>query len=381
MSAVELAGRTTADPLLRLLSHGFSMGCHRPPDAVWRAPYAFRVSASALQASAAAFRDTSAAPRVSAPAFRVSASAVPPGPPGTGPAPGTDWFGAAGHYVDVAVAPRADGMLRCASLNHPAETAELPLTGPAARAPDWAARPYAVLRSLAAAGCGRGGADLQLNAPLPEAVGLPVAEPLECVVALAVSGVHAGRGGDPPTRPQLARLLGSAVPGDDGLRRAVLFARAGHLLAADGHTHLPLRAPDGARDACLLLLTARPTASRDADSGDATPATTPTLTTIATPASAAPYAPTAPAPASSPATELAIGLATGLAAAVREALRAGAWSAWWPGARPGRSVLLLVPPDRRAAVRSATAEAFRRCDLPVPRLLRINVVDAARREA
>ncbi|MFG2531188.1 galactokinase [Streptomyces sp. NPDC048516] len=339
MSAADLARRTTADPLLRLLSHGFSMGYRRPPDAVWRAPYA----------------------------FRVSASAVPPGPPGTGPAAGTDWFGAAGHYVDVAVAPRADGMLRCASLNHPAETAELPLTGPAARAPDWAARPYAVLRSLAAAGCGRGGADLQLNAPLPEAVGLPVAEPLECAVALAVSGVHAGRGGDPPTRPQLARLLGSAVPGDDGLRRAVLFARAGHLLAPDGHTHLPLCAPDGATDACLLLLTARPTAARDADTGDATPATS-------TPATSTPATPTAITPPAS-------SQATGLATAVREALRAGACSAWWPGTRPGRSVLLLVPPDRRAAVRTATAEAFRRCDLPVPRLLRINVVDAARREA
>ncbi|MCZ1006069.1 hypothetical protein O1L68_03995 [Streptomyces lydicus] len=102
--------------------------------------------------------------------------------------------------------------------------------------------------------------------------------------------------------------------------------------------------PDGATDACLLLLTARPTAARDADTGDATSA-------------------------------------TGLATAVREALRAGAWSAWWPGTRPGRSVLLLVSLDRRAAVRTVTAEAFRRCDLPVPRLLRINVVDAARREA
>ncbi|WP_129292908.1 galactokinase [Streptomyces lydicus] len=354
MSAADLARRPTADPLLRLLSHGFSMGCHRPPDAVWRAPYAFRLSASALRGPAAALRVPASAQRVAAAAFQLSARAVPPGPSGTGPsgtgpsgtgsAPGTDWFGAAGHYVDVAVAPRADGMLRCASLNHPAETAELPLTGPAARAPAWAARPYAVLRSLAAAGCGQGGADLQLNAPLPEAVGLPVAEPLECAVALAVSDVHAGRGGRPPTRPQLARLLGSALPGDDGLRRAVLFGRAGHLLAADGHTHLPLRAPDGATDACLLLLTARPTAARDADTGDATSA-------------------------------------TGLATAVREALRAGAWSAWWPGTRPGRSVLLLVSPDRRAAVRTVTAEAFRRCDLPVPRLLRINVVDAARREA
>ncbi|MEJ8651594.1 galactokinase [Streptomyces sp. MS1.AVA.3] len=247
----------------------------------------------------------------------------------------------------MAVAPRADGVLRCGSLNHPAETAELPLTGPAARAPDWAARPYAVLRALAAAGCGRGGADLQLNAPLPDAVGLPVAEPLECAVALAVAGAHAGRGGCPPDRAQLARLLGAAVPGDDGLRRAVLFARAGHLLAADGRTHQPLRAPDGSPDPRLLLLTARLTTDGDAGvDGGATPAS----------------------------------VATGLATAVREALRAGAWSAWWPGARPGRSVLLLVPRDRRAAVRNAAAEAFRRCGLPVPRVLRIAVADAARRE-
>ncbi|MGW7489694.1 galactokinase [Streptomyces sp. NPDC054786] len=315
MSAVDLAYRTTADPLLRLLSHGFATAYRRPPDAVWRAPYAFRVTASAV-------------------------------PPRNGAAPRTDWCAAADQYVDVAVAPRADGVLRCASLNHPAETAELPLTGPAAHAPGWAARPYAVLRALAAAGCGRGGADLQLNAPLPEAVGLPVAEPLECAVALAVADVHAGRGEGPPVRAQLARLLGAAVPGDDGLRRAVLFARAGHLLAADG-SHQPLRAPDGGTDPCLLLLTARPA------TGGAGPA---------------PAAATAPS------------LATGLADAVRAALRAGAWSAWWPGTRPGRSVLLLVPPDRRAAVRTAAADAFRRCDLPVPRVLRIAVAAAARRE-
>lgn len=173
MNAGGLAYRATADPLLRLLSHGFATEYHRPPDAVWRAPYA----------------------------FRVAAAAVPPGPPHTGAAPRTDWFAAAGHYVDVAVAPRADGVLRCGSLNHPAETAELPLTGPAARAPGWAARPYAVLRALAAAGCGRGGADLQLNAPLPEAVGLPVAEPLECAVALAVAGAHM-RPGRVPAEPR-----------------------------------------------------------------------------------------------------------------------------------------------------------------------------------
>ncbi|MEJ8651593.1 hypothetical protein WKI65_26810 [Streptomyces sp. MS1.AVA.3] len=69
MNAGDLAYRTTADPLLRLLSHGFATAYHRPPDAVWRAPYA----------------------------FRVAAAAVPPGPPHTGTAPRTDWFAAAGH--------------------------------------------------------------------------------------------------------------------------------------------------------------------------------------------------------------------------------------------------------------------------------------------
>ncbi|GAA2320481.1 galactokinase [Streptomyces caniferus] len=336
---MDLARRTTADPLLRLLSHAFATTYHRPPEAVWRAPYA----------------------------FRVSASAVPSGPPRTGTGPPGDWFAAAGHYVDVAVAPRADGMLRCASLNHPAEDAELPLTGPAVRAPAWAARPYAALRTLAAAGCGRGGADLQLNAPLPESVGLPVAEPLECAVALAVADAHAGRGAGAPTRAQLARLLGAAVPGDNGLRRAVLFARAGHLLAADGRTHQPLRTPEGAADPCLLLLTARPAPGEDPDTSKpaaatAAPAGTAALAATATPAATGSRS------------------ATGLATAVREALGAGAVSAWWPGTRPGRGVLLLVPADRRAAVRAAAVEAFLRCDLPVPRVLRITLAAAARRE-
>ena len=228
-------------------------------------------------------------------------------------------------------------MLRCGSLQHPAETAELPLTGPAARAPGWAARPYAALRTLAAAGIGRGGTDLQLNATLPDAVGLSVAEPLECAAALAVASVHADRGGCPPTRAQVARLLATGVPGDDALRRAVLFARTGRLLAADG-SHPPLCAPDGGPPPSLLLVTAR------LAGGD------PTAT------------------------------ATGLATAVHDALRAGAWSATWPGRRPGRSVLLLMPPDRRAAVRAAVADACHRCDLPVPRFLRIAVADAARRE-
>ncbi|MFI9045396.1 galactokinase [Streptomyces sp. NPDC053427] len=304
MSAVDLAQRSTADPLLRLLAHGFETTYGHRPGAVWRAPYA----------------------------FHLPAHAVPPGV-----APRTDWVAAANWYVGVAVAPRADGMLRCGSLNHPADGAELPLTGPAARAPDWAARPYAALRALAAAGYGRGGADLQLNATLPDAVGLPVAEPLECAAALAVAQAHAEWGGRPLARARLADLLAAAVPGDDALRRAVLFARAGQLLAAaGGPRHHPLRALDDGAEPCLLLLTARA-------GGEGQPA-------------------------------------VGLSLAVREARRAGARAACWPGRRPGHSVLLVAPRDRRAAVRSAVAAAFARRELPVPRLLRIAATDAARRE-
>lgn len=318
MRAVDLARRATADPLLRLLAHGFATTYGRPPGAVWRAPYA----------------------------FRLAASAVDPGPPPSAAAPRTDWVAAANWYVAAAVSPRADGLLRCGSLNHPAESAELPLTGPAAPAPGWAARPYAVLRALAAAGFGRGGADLHVNATLPDAVGLPVAEPLECAVALALADVHAARGARPLSRAQLADLLGAAVPGDHGLRRAVLFGRTGHLLAADGSTHRPLPAPDGGPAPSLLLLTAR----------------------------------TAPDAGSDTAADGAAAVATCLATAVREALTAGARSASWPGTRPGRSVLLLMPPERRSAVRTAVIDAFRHCDLPVPRLLRIRVTAAARRE-
>jgi galactokinase len=211
-----------------------------------------------------------------------------------------------------------------------------------------------VLRALAAAGFGRGGADLHVNATLPDAVGLPVAEPLECVVALALADVHAARGARPLSRTHLADLLGAAVPGDHGLRRAVLFGRPGHLLAADGSTHRPLHAPDGGPAPCLLLLTAR--TGTDTGSGSGSGSGSGTADTGAA------------------------AVATGLATAVREALRAGARSASWPGTRPGRSVLLLMPPDRRTAVRTAVIDAFRSCDLPVPRLLRICVTAAARRE-
>ncbi|MGW1378748.1 galactokinase [Streptomyces sp. NPDC002446] len=313
MTAPDLARSPAADPVLRLLAHGFTTAWGRPPEAVWQAPYA----------------------------FHLTAHAVPPGPPPTGIAPRTDWVAAADRHTAVAVAPRTDGMLRCGSLNHPAESAELPLTGPAARAPAWAARPYAALRALAAAGVGRGGADLQLNAPLPDAVGLPVAEPLECAAALAVADVCAGPGDRPATRDRLRDLLSAAVPGDDALRRAVLLARPGHLLAADGSTHRLLRTHDGGSDPCLLLVTVR-----------AAPA-----------GGARPHGDTAAIAA----------LAAG------EALRAGARSAWWPGKRPGRSVLLLMPPGRRRTVRAAVAGAFARRGLPVPRFLRIALADAARR--
>lgn len=312
MTAVDLARRPAADPVLRLLAHGFTMDCGRPPDVVWRAPYA----------------------------FHVTTPAVPARPERTGLAPRTDWVAAANWPIAVAVAPRADGMLRCGSLNHPAESAELPLTGPAARAPDWAARPYAALRALAAAGVGTGGADLRLNATLPEGVGLSTAEPVECAVALAVADACADPGTRPPTRARLADLLGAAVPGDDALRRAVLFGRAQHLLAADGSTHRPLRALDGGPDPCLLLVVMRETTAGGDRTGNG---------------------------------------ATATAFAIQEALGAGARSAWWPGKRPGRSVLLLTPRERRTAVRAAVAGAFGRCGRPVPRFLRISVAEAARR--
>lgn len=304
-----------ADPALRLLAQGFATAYDRPPDTVWQAPYA----------------------------FHLTSYAVPPDGALAGTLPRTDWVAAADRHVAVAVAARTDGLLRCGSLDHPADRAELPLTGPAARAPDWAARPYAVLRALAGAGIGRGGADLQLAATLPDAVGLSVAEPLECATALAVADAHARSAGCPPTRAQVARLLTTAVPGDDALRRAVLFARSGRLLAADGSTHQPLRAPDGGPDPCLLLVTVHATATCEGGR---------TRTDA---------------------------VATGIALAIREALRGGAWSAWWPEKRPGRSVLVLAPRDRHAAVRATVADAFGRCALPVPSFQRIALADAARR--
>ncbi|MYV77823.1 galactokinase, partial [Streptomyces sp. SID1046] len=69
-----------------------------------------------------------------------------------------------------------------------------------------------------------------------------------------------------------------------------------------------------------------------------------------------------------------------LARAVARARRAGALSAWPPGPEPGRSVLMLLPEARLAAVRAAVAEDFRDRGRPVPRFLNIAVAGAARRE-
>ncbi|MCX4524599.1 MULTISPECIES: galactokinase [unclassified Streptomyces] len=245
---------------------------------------------------------------------------------------------AAGWPVAAAAAPRTDGLVRLSSLGHPADSCDLPLTpsGPAPDAPAWAVRPYAVLRALARAGYGRGGTDLHLQGSLTAAAGLATAEPADCAVALAVADVHTPAGQD-PDRERLARLLARALPdGDEALRRAVLFARPGEALltgSGSGLRHVPFDpAASGAR---LVLLAVR------GDPGDR---------------------------------------AAELARAVACARRAGALSAWPPGQGPGRSVLVLLPEARLAAVRAAVAEEFRDRGRPVPRFLNIAVAGAARRE-
>ena len=61
--------------------------------------------------------------------------------------------------------------------------------------------------------------------------------------------------------------------------------------------------------------------------------------------------------------------------------RAGALNVWPPGTRtPPRNVLMLLPEDRRIAVRTAVTEDFRARQRPVPRFLNIAVAGAARRE-
>ncbi|MGW7329908.1 galactokinase, partial [Streptomyces sp. NPDC054840] len=159
--------------------------------------------------------------------------------------------------------------------------------------------------------------------------------------ALAVADVHTATA-EPPDRERLAGLLAGALPdGDDGLRRAVLFARSGRALLLDARPRRRRRyvafdpAASGAR---LVLLAVR---------GEA-----------------------ADRPRE-------------LARAVACARRAGALSAWpaGPGPEPKRSVLVLLREARLAAVRAAVAEDFRDRGRPVPRFLNIAVAGAARREA
>ncbi|WP_405791294.1 galactokinase [Streptomyces sp. NBC_00029] len=293
----DLARRATADPLYRLVAYALEAAHGRPPAAVWSAPYAFRLGSPGLVA-------------------------------------------AAGWPTAAAAAPRTDGLVRLSSLGHPADSCDLPLTlsGPPPVAPAWATRPYAVLRALARAGFGRGGTDLHVQGSLTGAAGLATAEPADCAVALAVADVHTGAG-EPPDREQLARLLAGAVPdGDDGLRRAVLFARSGRalLLSAEPRRRQRYVAFDPAASGARLVLVAV--------RGEATDRS------------------------------------RELARAVACARRAGALSAWPPGQRPGRSVLVLLPEARLAAVRAAVAEDFRDRGRPVPRFLNIAVAGAARRE-
>ncbi|MGW6575747.1 galactokinase [Streptomyces sp. NPDC054945] len=295
----DLARRATADPLYRLVAYALEAAHGRPPAAVWSAPYAFHLGSPGLVA-------------------------------------------AAGWPTAAAAAPRTDGLVRLSSLGHPADGCDLPLTlsGPPPTAPAWAVRPYAVLRALARAGYGLGGTDLHVQGSLTAAAGLATAEPADCAVALAVADVHTAAG-ESPDRERLARLLAGALPdGDDGLRRAVLFARSGRALllsARPGRRRRHVAFDPAASGARLVLVAVR---------GEATDRP------------------------------------RELARAVARARRAGALSAWppGPGPEPGRSVLVLLPESRAAAVRAAVAEDFRDRGRPVPRFLNIAVAGAARRE-
>ncbi|MGW1763970.1 galactokinase [Streptomyces sp. NPDC002073] len=289
-----LARRATADPLFRLVAHALEVAHGRPPAAVWSAPHAFRLGSPGLVA-------------------------------------------AAGWPVAAAAAPRADGLVRLSSLGHPAQSCDLPLTGPYPDTPAWAARPYALLRALARAGYGRSGTDLHVQGTLTETAGLDLAEPLDCAVALAVADVHTGADEPLPARELLAGLIREAAPGDDdALRSAVLFARPGTALRlAPGRAprHVPFDPPaDGTH--LVLMVVRGPEEER----------------------------------------------AAALARAVECARRAGALRAWPPGRRAGRSVLVLLPGDRPAAVRAAVADEFRGLGRPVPRFVNIAVAGAARRE-
>ncbi|MET9609709.1 galactokinase [Streptomyces sp. NPDC006512] len=289
-----LSHRATADPLFRLVAHALETAHGRPPAAVWSAPHAFHLGSPGLVA-------------------------------------------AAGWPVAAAAAPREDGTVRLSSLGHPAQSCDLPLTGPSPDTPEWAARPYALLRALAGAGYGRSGTDLHVQGTLTEAAGLSLTEPLDCAVALAVADVHTPEGGARPSRERLTALVREVAPGDDdALRDAVLFARPGTALhAGRGGVRRSVPFDPPASGACLVLMAVRGSARERAD---------------------------------------------GLARAVECARRAGALSAWPPGGRPGRSVLVLLPRDRLTAVRAAVADAFRDRSLPVPRFVNVAVAGAARRE-
>ncbi|MEU3916814.1 galactokinase [Streptomyces sp. NPDC029004] len=287
---LDLARRHTADPLFRLVAYALESAHDRPPATVWSAPHAFHLGSPHLVA-------------------------------------------AAGWPVAAAAAPRDDGLARLSSLAHPAHSCELPLTGPPSPHPDWAARTYALLRTMARVGYGRGGIDLHIHSTLTPATGLSSAEPLECAVALAVADLHAAR--TRPPRGRLATLAGTAAPGgDQALREAVLFARPGRaLLLGDGGRRHVRFDPDehGAR---LTLLVTRGEGRGPGDIQDA----------------------------------------------VAIARRAGATAAWWPGHGPGRSALVLLPKDRLTHVRTTVTEEFRSGGRRVPRFVNITVAGAARRE-
>ncbi|MGW0389942.1 galactokinase [Streptomyces sp. NPDC003042] len=289
-----LALRATADPLLRLVAHALETAHGRPPTAVWSAPHAFHLGSPGLVA-------------------------------------------AAGWPVAAAAAPREDGLVRLSSLSHPAQSCDLALTGPYPDTPAWAARPYALVRALAAAGYGRGGTDLHVQGTLTEAAGLRLAEPLDCAVALAVTDAHTGEGEPRPARELLAGLIREVAPqDDDALRGAVLFARPGTALRiGSGRVERSVPFDPPASGTRLVLMAVR---GSERDRG------------------------------------------AGLARAVECARRAGALSAWPPGSRAGRSVLMLLPGNRLTAVRAAVADDFRGRGRPVPRFVNIAVAGAARRE-
>ncbi|MEV7414941.1 galactokinase [Streptomyces sp. NPDC089919] len=288
-----LARRATADPLFRLVAYALEAAHGRAPTAVWSAPHAFHLGSPGLVA-------------------------------------------AAGWPVAAAAAPRTDGTVRLSSLGHPAQSCALALTGaPGAEVPDWARRPYAVLRALAAAGHGRGGTDLHVHGTLTAAAGLSLTEPADCAVALAALDAHAP-GAGPVPRATVARILAAVAPRDDrALREAVLWARPGTaLLHTDGgRRHVPFD-PAGSGTRLVLMAVRGEPADRGPD----------------------------------------------LARAVESARRAGAVSVWPPGDGPPGSVLLLLPAPRRSAVRAAVAQEFRSRCRPVPRFLNIAVTGAARRE-